>query len=40
MLRNTLTGFRISEEVKAKIDFTRRPETLTINEFAELSKII
>jgi len=38
MIRNTLTGFGISEEIKAKIDFTRRPETLTIEEFAYLSK--
>ena len=38
MIRNTLTGFGISEEVKEKIDFTRRPETLTIEEFSDLSK--
>ena len=38
MLRNTLSGFGISEELKEKIDFTRRPETLTISEFSELAK--
>jgi len=38
MLRNTLSGFGISEELKEKFDFTRRPETLTISEFSELAK--
>ncbi len=36
MLHNSLSGFEISEEIKAKINFTRRPETLSIAEFAEL----
>jgi len=36
MLHNSLKGFKISQEVKDRIDFTRRPETLTIAEFAEL----
>ncbi len=38
MLRNTLAGFGFSDEIKGKIGFTRRPETLSIDEFAELSK--
>ncbi|MBC8345477.1 MAG: 16S rRNA (adenine(1518)-N(6)/adenine(1519)-N(6))-dimethyltransferase RsmA [Candidatus Marinimicrobia bacterium] len=36
MLRNSLTGFDFPEEIKTEIDFTRRPETLTISEFAKL----
>lgn len=36
MLQNSLSGFDISQSVKDKIDFTRRPETLSIAEFAEL----
>ena len=36
MLRNSLSGFDFDEEIKEKIDFTRRPETLTIEEFAQL----
>lgn len=36
MLQNSLSGFEISNKIKDKIDFTRRPETLTIAEFAEL----
>ncbi len=36
MLQNSLSGFDISKEVKDKINFTRRPETLSIAEFAEL----
>ena len=36
MLRNSLSGFDISEKVKKEIDFTRRPETLSIDEFAKL----
>ena len=36
MLRNSLSGFDISEKVKKEIDFTRRPETLSIDEFARL----
>jgi len=36
MLQNSLSGFDITQSVKDKINFTRRPETLTIAEFAEL----
>jgi len=36
MLRNTLRGWGISREVKERIDFTRRPESLTISEFASM----
>lgn len=36
MLQNSLQDFNVSQTVKDKIDFTRRPETLTIAEFAEL----
>ena len=36
MLQNSLSGFDIPQSVKDKINFTRRPETLTIAEFAEL----
>ncbi|MCK4903151.1 MAG: 16S rRNA (adenine(1518)-N(6)/adenine(1519)-N(6))-dimethyltransferase RsmA [Candidatus Marinimicrobia bacterium] len=36
MLQNSLSGFDISQSVKDKINFTRRPETLSIAEFAEL----
>ena len=36
MLSNSLKHWKISEDVKHKIDFTRRPETLTIKEFASL----
>ena len=36
MLRNSLAGFDIPKEIKSEIDFTRRPETLTIQEFAKL----
>ena len=36
MLNNSLKGWKIPEEVKEKIDFTRRPETLSIKEFAAL----
>jgi 16S rRNA (adenine1518-N6/adenine1519-N6)-dimethyltransferase len=36
MLQNSLSGFSIPQLVKDKIDFTRRPETLSISEFAEL----
>ncbi len=40
MLRNTLAGFGFSDEIKEKIDFTRRPETLSFAEFSELAKVI
>ena len=33
MLRNTLKGWSISEEVKNQIGFDRRPESLTVDEF-------
>ena len=36
MLRNSLSGFDFSENIKKEIDFTRRPETLSIEEFAKL----
>ena len=36
MLRNTLKGWDIKKEAINKIDFTRRPETLKISEFALL----
>ena len=36
MLRNTLKGWDIPIRLKEKIDFNRRPETLTIKEFASL----
>ena len=36
MLQNSLNGFNIPQSVKDKINFTRRPETLSIAEFAEL----
>ena len=39
MLRNTLAGFGFPDKIKEKIDFTRRPETLSIAEFSELSKV-
>ncbi len=36
MLKNTLKGWKISTELKNKIDFNRRPETLAIGEFVSL----
>ena len=36
MLRNSLSGFEINDKIKDEIDFSRRPETLSINEFAKL----
>ena len=36
MLRNTLKGWDIPEAVQEDIDFTRRPETLTIDEFISM----
>ena len=38
MLRNTLECFGFTDAIKEKIDFSRRPETLTIEEFIALSK--
>jgi len=36
MLRNTLKGWNISKELQKEINFNRRPETLTIDEFVSL----
>ena len=36
MLRNTLQGWDIPEAVQEDIDFTRRPEALTIDEFISM----
>ena len=36
MLRNSLKDFDIPVSIQEEIDFTRRPETLTIEEFAKL----
>lgn len=36
MLRNSLSGFSIPDNIQHEIDFTRRPETLTIEEFVKL----
>ena len=36
MLKNSLNGWDISDNVKDKVNFSRRPETLTIKEFASL----
>ena len=36
MLRNSLSGFKINDKVKQEIDFSRRPETLSVKEFAKL----
>ncbi|MFL3007017.1 MAG: 16S rRNA (adenine(1518)-N(6)/adenine(1519)-N(6))-dimethyltransferase RsmA [Candidatus Neomarinimicrobiota bacterium] len=36
MLRNTLKDWDISKEVQERINFTRRPETLTVKEFASM----
>ncbi len=36
MLQNSLSGFVIPQSIKDKINFSRRPETLSIAEFAEL----
>tara|TARA_A100001037_G_scaffold306817_1_gene356084 strand:+ start:7779 stop:8549 length:771 start_codon:yes stop_codon:yes gene_type:complete len=36
MLRNTLKSWNIPKEIQNKIDFTRRPETLTVEEFASM----
>ena len=36
MLRNSLVSWDISDQVKEKINFSRRPETLTVQEFASL----
>ena len=36
MLKNSLSTWDISDKVKEEIDFSRRPETLSIKEFASL----
>ncbi len=36
MLRNTLKGWDIPQDIQDKIDFTRRPETMSVSEFASL----
>ena len=36
MLKNSLKGWIIPEKVKEEINFSRRPETLSIEEFAML----
>ena len=36
MLRNTLKGWDIPKNIQDKIDFTRRPENLTISEFVSM----
>ena len=36
MLKNSLSGWDIPDNVKDKVNFSRRPETLTIKEFASL----
>ena len=38
MIRNTLSGYSFNSEVKKRIDFSRRPETLSPKEFADLVK--
>ena len=38
MIRNTLSGYSFKSDVKKKIDFTRRPETLSPKEFVNLVK--
>ncbi len=38
MLKNSLSGFHIPDRLQQEIDFSRRPETLTVQEFARLSK--
>ena len=36
MLRNSMKGWDLPKDAREKIDFTRRPETLTIEEFASM----
>ncbi len=38
MLKNTLNGFGFSDILQDQIDFSRRPETLSVAEFATLAK--
>ncbi|NOZ03035.1 MAG: 16S rRNA (adenine(1518)-N(6)/adenine(1519)-N(6))-dimethyltransferase, partial [FCB group bacterium] len=39
MLRNSLKGFQLPENIEEKIDLSRRPETLSVEEFVTLLKI-
>ena len=36
MIKNTLSCYNFSSDITIKIDFSRRPETLSPEEFAEL----
>ena len=36
MIKNTLSGYHFSSDIKNKIDFSRRPETLSPEEFVVL----
>ena len=36
MLRNSMKGWDLPKDARGEIDFTRRPETLTIEEFASM----
>ena len=36
MLKNSLNEFNIPDKVKNEIDFSRRPESLSLNEFSKL----
>ena len=36
MLRNSLKSWNIPKEIQDRIDFTRRPETLTVKEFSSM----
>jgi len=36
MLRNSLNDFDIPDQIQKEVDFTRRPETLTVLEFSKL----
>tara|TARA_B100001245_G_scaffold49469_1_gene32697 strand:+ start:1089 stop:1856 length:768 start_codon:yes stop_codon:yes gene_type:complete len=36
MLRNSLNDFDIPDQIQEEVDFTRRPETLTVLEFSKL----
>jgi len=36
MLKNSMKSWDISDQIIQTIDFTRRPETLSIKEFASL----
>ncbi|MEE8436950.1 MAG: rRNA adenine N-6-methyltransferase family protein [Candidatus Neomarinimicrobiota bacterium] len=38
MLRNSLNGFSFYDTIQNEIDFTRRPETLSVEEFIHLAE--